>query len=149
MLVVNVASKWGLTDSNYKQLVQIYTDLNSKGLQILAFPCNQFGKQEPGTPDEIKAFVAKYGVEFPLLEKVDVNGPNTHAAYSFMKKEDITWNFAKFLVNSAGQVHKAYGPKEDPNSILPDIMALLKWLRWVNYFNRNEKAIHLHRIQFP
>lgn len=110
ILMVNVASKWGLTDVNYKQMVQLYKELESEGLQIFLFPCNQFGNQEPGSPSEIRDFVNKYDVEFPVFEKIDVNGTNTHPVYKNLRQNSklnkgenkcgqITWNFGKFLVD--------------------------------------------------
>ena len=108
-----MASKWGLTDKNYKQLVQIYNQYSDQGLQILAFPCNQFGNQEPGSPQDIEDFArGKYGVQFPIFEKIDVNGKKTHPIYAYLRNnsqlydakkktaKEIPWNFAKFLVNS-------------------------------------------------
>lgn len=99
---------------------------------VLAFPCNQFGAQEPGTPADILDFVAGYGVTFPMFGKVDVNGPNTHPLYAFLKSQqgeflgdDIKWNFAKFLVGRDGSVIKRYGPQESPSSIETDIIAAL------------------------
>lgn len=113
------------------QLKTIYDEYNAKGLEIYAVPCNQFGKQEPGTPEEIKEFVSKYDVKFPFLEKTIVQQPGCHPAYKFMRENsslvggDINWNFAKFLVDGKGKVVKYYMPDEDPNSILPDIKKLL------------------------
>jgi glutathione peroxidase-family protein len=89
-----------LTDTNYKELQSMYQRLGPKGFVVLGFPCNQFGGQEPGTPAEIKAFTDGYGVTFPLFSKVDVNGPNTHPLFAYLKKQkgellgdDIKWNF--------------------------------------------------------
>jgi len=98
----------------------------------LAFPCNQFGGQEPGGPQEILDFVAKYGVTFPMFEKIDVNGPNTHPLYKYLKAQkgellgnDIKWNFAKFLVDRDGRVIARYAPTSNPDSIEPDIKKAL------------------------
>ena len=89
-----------MTDTNYKELQSMYQRLGPKGFVVLGFPCNQFGGQEPGTPAEIKAFTDGYGVTFPLFSKVDVNGPNTHPLFAYLKKQkgellgdDIKWNF--------------------------------------------------------
>ena len=97
---------------------------------MLAFPCNQFGGQEPGDKQEILSFVAKYGVTFPLFEKIDVNGPNTHPLYKYLKSQksellgdDIKWNFGKFLVGKNGEVISRYAPTSGPESISGDIEA--------------------------
>jgi len=99
---------------------------------VLAFPCNQFGGQEPGTSEEIREFAGKYGVTFPMFGKIDVNGPNTHPLYAYLKKEqgellgsDIKWNYAKFLIDANGKPVKRYGPPSEPNSIEKDITELL------------------------
>jgi glutathione peroxidase len=104
-LVVNVASECGYTDSHYLSLVKLYRQIqsNSAPINILAFPCNQFGQQEPGTAQEIMHFVTdEYGVEFTMMEKVDVNGPNASIVYKFLKSKagppSITWNFATYYV---------------------------------------------------
>jgi len=127
-LVVNVASAWGLTDQNYKELVTVYNQYKSRGFEVLAFPCNQFGGQEPGTDAEIKSFAQKYGAKFPLFSKIEVNGNGTHPLYKFLKdsqKEflgnDIKWNFAKFLVDKEGKAVKRYAPTSSPSSITKDI----------------------------
>lgn len=95
---------------------------------VLAFPCNQFGGQEPGTAQDILSFVSKYGVTFPLFEKIDVNGPNTHPLFKHLKAQkgellgdDIKWNFGKFLVGSDGEVLARYPPTSSPESIAADI----------------------------
>lgn len=99
---------------------------------MLAFPCNQFGAQEPGTASEIREFVSKYGVAFPMFGKIDVNGPNTHPLFKFLKEEkgellgsDIKWNFAKFLIDADGKPVKRYPPTASPSSIQGDIVGLL------------------------
>jgi glutathione peroxidase len=104
-LVVNVASECGYTDSHYLSLVKLYRKIQSSSapINILAFPCNQFGQQEPGTADEIIRFVTdEYDVEFTMMEKVDVNGPNASVVYKFLKSKagpsTITWNFATYFV---------------------------------------------------
>jgi len=100
-------------------------------LEIYGVPSNQFGKQEPHGPAEIKEFVKKYNVSFPLLEKVEVNGPNCMPVYKYMRETcslnggDINWNFAKFLVDGQGKVVKSYKPDDSPDSIVPDFEKLL------------------------
>jgi len=112
-LFVNVASFWGLTKQNYTELVQLYEKHKNQKFVILGFPCNQFGNQEPGTNQEIKDFVKKFNVEFPLFDKVDVNGKNADPLYKFLTNSisetalmitynRILWNFAKFLVDKDG-----------------------------------------------
>ena len=122
-----------MTDANYKELQSLYERYASDGFVVLGFPCNQFGGQEPGTPDEILNFVAKYGVTFPLFEKVDVNGANTHPLFKYLKEQkgellgnDIKWNFAKFLVGRDGGVLKRYPPQVAPSAIEGDIVEALK-----------------------
>jgi len=99
---------------------------------VLAFPCNQFGGQEPGSAQEILDFVAKYEVTFPIFEKIDVNGFNAHPLFKYLKEQkgellgnDIKWNFAKFLVGRDGTVLSRYAPTSSPNSIEGDIKAAL------------------------
>ena len=117
VLFVNVASKCGLTPQ-YSGLVDLDTAYGVRGLVIVGVPCNQFGGQEPGTPEEIKTFTqTKYDVEFTLLEKQDVNGPNRSPLYQFLvgDGEDIAWNFGKFLVGRDGAVVARFEPKTPPN----------------------------------
>ena len=99
---------------------------------VLAFPCNQFGAQESGSPEEIRAFADNYGATFPMFAKVDVNGFNAHPVWAHLKEKqgemlgsDVKWNFAKFLVDPAGKVVKRYGPQVGPASIEADILPLL------------------------
>mmetsp|Transcript_7948 Transcript_7948/g.49069 ORF Transcript_7948/g.49069 Transcript_7948/m.49069 type:complete len:200 (-) Transcript_7948:444-1043(-) len=133
-LVVNVASECGFTDQNYKELVDLYNKYRRKGLEVLAFPCNQFGGQEPGSNGDIKQFVNKYGVKFPLFSRVDVNGSSTHPLYSWLKEEkrgilgskDIKWNFGKFLLDKQGKPVKRYAPTDNPLKLEADIEKLLK-----------------------
>ena len=133
MLIVNTASKCGFTPQ-YKGLEELYEKLHGKGLEILGFPCNQFGGQEPGTDTEIAQFCElNYGVSFPMFAKVDVNGGDAHPLYRHLKKEAkgvlgteaIKWNFTKFLVDRNGKVVRRYAPTDKPESIEADIAALL------------------------
>ena len=133
VLAVNVASKCGLTPQ-YEGLEKLYGDLQDKGFAILGFPCNQFGAQEPGTPDEIVEFCAtNYAVSFPLTEKIDVIGANKHAIYEWLTSPanrvpgDIEWNFEKFLIDRDGKVIKRYPPATVPDDalLLQDIADVL------------------------
>ena len=131
LLIVNVASACGLTP-HYKGLQTLYEKYNSKGLEILGFPCNQFGEQEPGSESDIQNFCnTNYGVTFQLFSKIEVNGPNTHPLYKFLKserpnsegKEDIEWNFAKFLVDKSGNVVERFHPKTTPDEMADKVAA--------------------------
>ena len=133
LLVVNTASKCGFTPQ-YEGLQKLYANFADRGLEVLGFPCNQFGRQEPGEGEEIGAFCEKnYGVSFPMFEKVDVNGDNAHPVFKFLKSESpgllgteaIKWNFTKFLINRDGKVIKRYAPTDKPEAIRKDIEALL------------------------
>jgi glutathione peroxidase len=133
MLIVNTASECGFTPQ-YKGLGQVYDQLRDRGLVVLGFPCNQFGKQEPGTEADIGAFCEKnYGVSFPMFAKIEVNGDNAHPLYKFLKEqapgllgtEVIKWNFTKFLVNKDGKVVERYAPQTKPEDIVGDIEKLL------------------------
>ena len=133
LLIVNVASKCGFTPQ-YKGLQALYEKLNSKGLEILGFPCNQFGAQEPGNEDEIKKFCSlSYNVTFPVFAKIDVNGDSADPLYNFLKKEEpgilgtemIKWNFTKFLVGKDGRVLRRYAPNVTPESLEADILKAL------------------------
>mmetsp|Transcript_15151 Transcript_15151/g.22328 ORF Transcript_15151/g.22328 Transcript_15151/m.22328 type:complete len:128 (+) Transcript_15151:230-613(+) len=121
-----------MTDANYSQLVQLHDEYTSQGLDILAFPCNQFGAQEPGTNEEILQFAAKYGADskFHWFEKGDVNGEKTREVYSFLKGKipaDIRWNFATFLVDHEGSVAHRFSPtKKVYQELKPNIEELLK-----------------------
>jgi glutathione peroxidase len=129
LLIVNTASKCGFTPQ-YKGLEQLYLKYKDKGLEILGFPCNQFGGQEPGTASEIASFCEiNYGVTFPMFSKVEVNGAGAHPLFVHLKGEapgllgskDIKWNFTKFLVNRDGEVIDRYAPTTSPESIEKDI----------------------------
>ena len=133
LLIVNVASECGLT-FHYEGLQELYNEYHSQGLEILAFPCNQFGAQEPGTNDEIKFFCTeKYNVTFPIFNKIDVNGPNEDPLYTFLKSskrgflgyKPIEWSFAKFLISGNGDVIKRYLPSTKPNKLEKKIAKLL------------------------
>ncbi|MFC3151171.1 glutathione peroxidase [Litoribrevibacter euphylliae] len=133
LLIVNTASKCGLTPQ-YEGLETLYKELNGEGVEILGFPCNQFGKQEPGSSEDIASFCLKnYGVSFPMFEKIDVNGPTTHPLYQYLKSnakgllgsEKIKWNFTKFLINKEGEVVARYAPTTPPEKIKADIQKLL------------------------
>mmetsp|Transcript_37183 Transcript_37183/g.98978 ORF Transcript_37183/g.98978 Transcript_37183/m.98978 type:complete len:214 (-) Transcript_37183:147-788(-) len=125
-LVVNVACFCGFT-KHYPGLQELQSKFGPENFTVLAFPCNQFGAQEPGTDTEIKAFVSKFGVTFPMLSKSEVNGPNETPLFRALKAAfpgDITWNFGKFLVVD-GRVVKRYAPKVPPADIAEDIRANL------------------------
>ncbi len=132
LLIVNVASKCGFTPQ-YKGLEEIFEEYKGE-VVVLGFPCNQFGQQEPGNAEEIKNFCSlSYDVKFPLFQKIDVNGPQTHPLYEFLKEakpgilgtEGIKWNFTKFLVNRNGEVVKRYAPNDKPESIKKDLAQYL------------------------
>jgi glutathione peroxidase len=132
-LVVNVASKCGLTPQ-YAGLESLYRRFKDRGLAVLGFPCDQFGHQEPGDPDEIKSFCSlNYEVSFPLFAKIEVNGPNAHPLYREIKaaapgifgSQGVKWNFTKFLLDAEGKVIKRYAPVTKPEILAADIAALL------------------------
>jgi len=133
LLVVNVASKCGFTPQ-YDGLEELQRKYTGRGFTVLGFPCNQFGSQEPGNAEEIANFCSlTYDVTFPLLGKIDVNGPKAAPIYQRLKKdapgvlgsEAIKWNFTKFLVDRSGKVVKRYAPQTKPADIARDIEALL------------------------
>ena len=133
LLIVNVASKCGFTPQ-YAGLEALYQKYHARGLEVLGFPCDQFGHQEPGTEAEIKNFCSlTYGVSFPLFAKIKVNGPDAHPLYEYLKSslpgilgtEAIKWNFTKFLIGKDGGAIKRYAPADKPASIEPDIEAAL------------------------
>ena len=129
MLVVNVASRCGLT-RQYNQLQAVHTKYAKKGFTVLGFPCNQFGKQEPGTELEIKKFCTdNYSVTFPLHSKIEVNGKGAHPLYKKLKKESggsdkIGWNFEKFLLDGNGKVIKRFSPRTKPDA--PEVIAAIE-----------------------
>ena len=133
LLIVNVASKCGFTPQ-YAGLEELYRQYQAQGLEVLGFPCDQFGHQEPGNAAEIKSFCSlTYEVTFPLFAKIEVNGDGAAPLYQFLKKEQsgllgseaIKWNFTKFLVSREGRVVKRYAPTTTPAEIGKDIAALL------------------------
>ena len=132
VLVVNTASKCGFTPQ-YQGLQDLYEKYKDQGLVILGFPCNQFGNQEPGANDEIaEACQINYGVDFQMFEKVDVNGPDSHEVFKYLKKalpgllgQKVKWNFTKFLINRDGKPMKRYAPTKAPESIEGDIKRAL------------------------
>lgn len=133
LLVVNTASKCGFTPQ-YDGLEELYQGFKDKDFEVLGFPCNQFGAQEPGNADEIAEFCkVNFGVTFPLMAKIDVNGPDASPLFDWMKSEkrgvmgskSIKWNFTKFLIDREGNVVKRYGPQDTPRSIAKDIEKLL------------------------
>jgi glutathione peroxidase len=133
LLVVNVASACGFTPQ-YKELQALYEEVRENGFEILGFPCNQFGGQEPGSAQEIAEFCdSRFGVTFPLFAKTDVNGPHAHPLYQHLKSaapgilgtEGIKWNFTKFLINREGDVVERYAPQQGARDIRKDLMPLL------------------------
>eukprot|EP00882_Tetradesmus_deserticola_P007607 GHRQ01008012.1.p1 GENE.GHRQ01008012.1~~GHRQ01008012.1.p1 ORF type:complete len:200 (+),score=66.62 GHRQ01008012.1:509-1108(+) len=132
VLVVNLASACGFTPQ-YAELQELYQRYSSKGLVVLGFPCNQFGQQEPGSNSDIKSFAKKsYGVTFPLMGKVDVNGGGADPLFQWLKSEkggfltaDIKWNFSKFLVDKEGNVVGRYGSTTTPKQLEMDLAKLL------------------------
>ena len=133
LLIVNVASYCGLT-YQYKGLQQLYEKLKDKNFEVLAFPCNQFAKQEPGNNYDIKNFCeTSFKVTFEVFGKIDVNGKNADPLFSYLKSkkpgafgtQSIKWNFSKFLVNKNGEVIKRFSPRIEPKEIQKDILAIL------------------------
>ena len=132
LLIVNTASKCGFTPQ-FAGLEELYEKYHDKGVEILGFPCNQFGKQDPGSNDEIQEFCQlNYGVSFPMFGKIEVNGAGTDPLFKHLKDEApgflggrIKWNFTKFLVDTSGHVIKRYAPTVKPQDIEKDIVALL------------------------
>jgi glutathione peroxidase len=133
VLIVNTASKCGFTPQ-YKGLQQLYEEYREQGLEILGFPCNQFGSQEPGSEEDIAQFCSlNYGVSFPMFAKVDVNGDNADPLFKYVTKEapgilgtqSVKWNFTKFLVDRSGKVVKRYASADNPESIAKDLATYL------------------------
>ncbi|MES2497143.1 MAG: glutathione peroxidase [Pseudomonadota bacterium] len=134
MLIVNTASKCGFTPQ-YEGLEALHEELSDRGLVVLGFPCNQFGAQEPGNEAEIESFCrTSYDIRFPMFAKVDVNGPNTHPLYGWLKSnakgilgtEGIKWNFTKFLIDRDGRIACRYAPTTKPEAIRSDVEDLLE-----------------------
>lgn len=134
LLIVNVASACGLTTTNYKELADIYSKYKDQDFEVLAFPCNQFGGQEPGTNEQIKEFACtRFKAEYPIFDKVNVNGSQEAPIYKFLKAQkgggllgdSIKWNFAKFLVDKNGNVVDRYAPTTPPSKIEKDIKKYL------------------------
>ena len=133
LLIVNTASKCGFTPQ-YEGLESLYKKYNDNGFEILGFPCDQFGHQEPGSDEDIAQFCSlNFGVSFPLFKKTNVNGPDANPLFEELKNEApgllgtkrIKWNFTKFLVNAQGKVLKRYAPTVKPEAIEKDIAKLL------------------------
>ncbi|ODQ65776.1 thiol peroxidase that functions as a hydroperoxide receptor [Nadsonia fulvescens var. elongata DSM 6958] len=134
VLIVNVASKCGFTPQ-YKGLEELYKEYKDQGFEIIGFPCNQFGHQEPGTDEEIGSFCQlNYGVTFPIMRKVSVNGSDADPIYRFLKEKKsgvlgfkgIKWNFEKFLINKNGEVVERYNSITSPDKLGAKITQLLK-----------------------
>lgn len=133
ILIANTASKCGFTPQ-FEELQNLYRELNIKGLEVLAFPCNQFLNQDPGSNDEIATFCKlNFGVTFPVFAKIDVNGPDTDPLFEYLKTEargifgskKIKWNFTKFLIDRSGKVVNRYAPFVKPEKIKKDIIRIL------------------------
>ncbi|KAL4436645.1 hypothetical protein ABPG75_003784 [Micractinium tetrahymenae] len=131
LLIINVASACGFTPQ-YTEMTELYNKYSRQGLEVLAFPCNQFGAQEPGSNSEIKSFAERKGFKGPMFAKSDVNGPNALPLFDYLKSQqgglltsDLKWNFTKFLVDREGKVVNRYGSTTTPLAIENDIKALL------------------------
>ena len=133
VLIVNTASQCGFT-RQYAGLEELYRKYRDRGLVVLGFPCNQFGSQEPGDEDEIKSFCSlTYEVDFPLMKKIEVNGPGAHQLYRYLKRakkgvlgsEGIKWNFTKFLIDRNGEVKGRFAPTTEPKALEGAIERLL------------------------
>lgn len=132
LLIVNTATECGFTPQ-YEGLEKLYEKYHDQAFEILDFPCNQFGKQAPGTDEEIDGFCSlNFGIKFDRFQKIDVNGKNAHPLYEFLKKEEggvmgdkIKWNFTKFLVDRSGNVVDRFAPTTKPKAIEKDIESLL------------------------
>jgi len=133
LLIVNTASECGFTPQ-YAGLQELYETYHDRGLEVLGFPCNQFMNQEPGSSEEIRQFCrVNYGVTFPMFDKINVNGPNPHLLFKYLKNQApgvlgtkaIKWNFTKFLVDREGHVLKRFAPSVAPDDIGPEIETLI------------------------
>ncbi|MFV0536417.1 MAG: glutathione peroxidase [Dysgonomonas sp.] len=132
LLIVNTASKCGFTPQ-YKGLEELYKKYKDKGLVVIGFPCDQFGHQEPGSNEEIASFCeVNYGVTFPIMTKVEVNGGNASPIFNYLKSKAgglfgsrIKWNFTKFLISKDGQVIKRFSPMKSPMSLEKSIIKML------------------------
>jgi glutathione peroxidase len=133
LLIVNTASKCGFTPQ-YKELQELYDEYKDKGFEVLGFPCNQFGHQEPGSESEIESFCQlNYGVTFPMFAKIDVNGANAHPLFVYLTEKApgilgtkaIKWNFTKFLVDKNGNVISRFAPQTKPSELKQEIEKLL------------------------
>ena len=133
LLIVNTASQCGFTPQ-YEGLEALYRTYGERGFEVLGFPCNQFGGQEPGDADEIAQFCqVNFGVSFPLMAKIEVNGEGASPLFDWLKREApglmgskaVKWNFTKFLIDRDGQVVRRYGPTDKPEKLAADIEALL------------------------
>jgi glutathione peroxidase len=133
LLIVNTASKCGFT-SQYAELEALYQQFKDRGFEVLGFPCNQFGSQEPGSEEEIKQFCeVRFGVTFPLFAKIDVNGSDAHPLFVHLKEsargilgsKDIKWNFTKFLVDGTGNVLNRYAPSTSPKDMEDDVSKVM------------------------
>ena len=133
LLIVNTASECGFTPQ-FAGLEALHEQYGGQGLVVLGFPCNQFGGQDPGSNEEIATFCTRnYGVRFPMMAKIDVNGPGAHPLYQWLTSEAkgflgsgvIKWNFTKFLVGKDGQVIKRYAPQDPPQALAQDVEAAL------------------------
>jgi len=135
VLIANVASQWGLTRLNYQQLQALYSKYADSGFRVMAFPCNQFANQEPGSSDEIEKFATQnFGATFDLYDKIKVNGQDADPLWKFLQRQQpgalgvslIKWNFTKFLVDREGVPMKRFGPKDHPLTFESDIAIALK-----------------------
>jgi len=133
LLIVNTASECAFTPQ-YEELEALYRQFREQGLEVLGFPCNQFGRQEPGSSEEIGSFCEKnYRLSFPLFARIEVNGEQAHPLFQYLKKaapglmgtQSVKWNFTKFLVKKDGSVYKRYAPQTVPKKLLHDIETLL------------------------
>ena len=133
LLIVNVASKCGFTPQ-YKDLQNLYNKYQDQGFEVLGFPCNQFGAQEPGTNEEVQSFCdLTYNVSFRMFDKIDVNGADASPLFKYLKHESpgilgteaIKWNFTKFLVNKDGQVVKRFASKDGESSIESELLKII------------------------